>query len=441
MSLAASTGTSPESAALSSAALLGGIAGPDAHILGPADNPVGPNFNLLVTGGEDASWQRLQQLILGPVESLQARLRVMSRAVHPERVAEIENRRGAKNITQELHAAVGREFPDNGLPLGPLDGLRANVALRQPSVLLSSPSPEIFKQGVEEVLDRHVLITYTAGLLFEELARLAPSRQWLDLLKTIVAALDGHDDRFERTHTNEGYGRLAALRATLLMTCKESQAVQAMGSSNSEVQRLLSQCLVLRPRFGTPAVSESREYLRGGFGAYTAAATDVLSSRRSGDGVQFKVTDADYELLVGYTAYLQSVLPKVQSLPQQAWALDLPWKISWAMMVLKGKMEPGDWCVPYAIHVAHTALLEHSAFSRQEHKKLQDREEERARLVMLNKLAKLGPCQLRQLLRTFKVQRKALYEPVLDGLISEGLIVREGSRYALAVPAEAKEVG
>ena len=267
-----------------------------------------------------------------------------------------------------------------------------------------------------------------------------PSRQWLDLLGRIVNALEGHDDFFDRLHANEGYGRLASLKATLMMTCSHGQAVQAMGASNPEVQRLMQQCLVVRPNFCKPDPITDREYLRGGYGRYTDVASNVLSSRRVGGGAQFKVNAADYELLLEYTSYMQSVLPRGVGLPKCDWVLDLPWKLAWALMSLEGRRNPGDSCIPYAIHVANEVLIEHAAFCREEGRKLKLQQEENVRRVVLEKLARLGPCQLRQLMRTFRVQRKALYAPVLDGLISDGLVVRKENCYALAVPAEAKEV-
>jgi len=267
-----------------------------------------------------------------------------------------------------------------------------------------------------------------------------PAALIADVTAQIVNALEGHDDFFDRLHPNEGYGRLATLKATLMMTCSHGQAVQAMGASNPEVQRLMQHCLVVRPNFCKPHPISDREYLRGGYGRYTDVAADVLSSRRVGAGAQFKVVAADYELLMEYTSYVQSILPRVEGLPKCDWVLDFPWKLAWALMSLEGRRNPGDSCIPYAIHVAHQALLEHAAFSREEGKKLKQQEEESARRVLLDKLARIGPCPFRRLVRTFRVQRKALYAPVLDGLISDGLVVRKENRYALAVPAEAKEV-
>lgn len=439
LALGAATGTSPEMATLAAASLLGGIAGIEASVLGPADNPISPRFNLIVVGRDDAGWQRLQRLVLAPIESLQASLREMSHAVKPDRLDSLKNKPGSTDRTAEIHSAVGREF-DNHQPFSLTQDLRASTALKLPSVLLNSPAPDAFTRGIAEILDQQVSLVYPTGRLFEELGRMIPSRQWLELLGRIVNAIEGHDDFFDRLQPSEGYGRLASLKATLMMTCSHGQAVQAMGATNPEVQRLMQQCLIVRPTFRKPHLISDREYLRGGYARYTDVAAEVLSSRRVGAGAQFKVVAADYELLMEYTSYLQSILPRGVGLPKCDWVLDLPWKIAWAMMSLEGRSTPGDFCIPYAIHVANQVLLEHAAFSREESKKLKLQEEESARRVLLEKLARIGPCRLRQLMRTFRVQRKALYGPVLDGLISDGLVVQKENCFELAPPAEAKEV-
>ena len=436
--LGAATGTSPEMAALAAAALLGGIAGGDAGVLGPTDNMVSPRFNLLIVGREDAGWQRLQQLLLAPIEALQSRLRDMSRAVTPNHLDAIDNRPNSRNITAEIHTAVGREF-DSARPLS-LAHLRASTALRFPSFLLNSPAPDAFNKGIAEILDHQLSLVYPSGRLFEEIGRKFPSRQWLDMLGRIVNALEGHDDFFDRPHPNEGYGRLATLKATLMMTCSHSLAVQAMGSTNREVQRLMQQSLVVRPNFCKPHTISNRETLRGGYKLYTDVAAEVLSSRRVGAGAQFKVVAADYELLMEYTSFLQSVVPSGVGLPTSDWVLDLPWKLAWTLMSLENRSTPGDSCIPYAIHVANRALNEHATFSREEGKKLKLQEDEHFRRLLLDKLARLGPCPLRELMRTFRVQRKAIYGPVLDDLVSDGLVVQKENCYALALPAEAKEV-
>jgi hypothetical protein len=147
------------------------------------------------------------------------------------------------------------------------------------------------------------------------------------------------------------------------------------------------------------------------------------------------VSEADYELLVGFTDHVQSELPLCKSMPQHSWVVDLPWKLSWAMMTFQQSNEP-DWCVPYAIHVAHLILAEHSKFRRQEQELKNRRDEERTRLTLLKKIERLGPCPLRQLLRTFSVQRKELYTPVLDALISDGLILCDSGQYMLAAPTK-----
>jgi len=438
-SLASATGSSPELAGLAVAGLLGGIAGPDGHILGPADNQISPDVNVIVAGAEDAAWRRLQELILKPVESLQSRLREMGRAVDPVRVAELEHMRESKDATIKLHGIAGQEL-SKPLPFGPLDNTRGRIALRLSSVLLRSPSPEVFRKGVEEILDRHATIVYPDSRIFAELSRLAPPRQWQELLKLIVDALEGHDERFDRIDANEGFGRLAALKAVLLLTCSEAQAAQAMGSTNPELRRLMQQSLVVRPGYCKPLPRANREYLRGGYSAYTDAVTSVLASRRSGKGMQFKVSDEDYQLLTEYTGYMESLLPTCTTLPQRAWVSDLAWKISWAMMAVKGMAEPGGWCVPYGIHVAHSAICEHTAFCAQEQKKQHALQDESARRLMLNRIERLGPCHWRVLARTLRVQRRELFAPVLEGLVSEGLVVCEDDRYALAAPAKAKEV-
>jgi hypothetical protein len=55
-------------------------------------------------------------------------------------------------------------------------------------------------------------------------------------------------------------------------------------------------------------------------------------------------------------------------------------------------------------------------------------EHRRARAVMLQKLS-AGPCMFRDLLRKYSVQRRDVHQPVLNELVSDGLIRLRGDGY------------
>lgn len=154
IALASATSCSAEMSALAVAAVLGGIAGPDAHILGPADNPISPAFNTFVAGSDNSAFLNLQMLVLEPVQALLSRLRQMSQIVEPDHLLIQRKPLQKPNQTEELLKIVGKEINTKGFQLGPLHDVRASQALGQPSILRNSPAPEVFRTGIEKILNQ-----------------------------------------------------------------------------------------------------------------------------------------------------------------------------------------------------------------------------------------------------------------------------------------------
>ena len=427
--LAAGTGTSYTLAGLAISSTLGGLAGPSAFVEGPLGEPVHPGLNLLVAG-HDPQWHRLQRVVLGAVERLQRQLREIGQTSTQDSVTKKPFEDGNRNLGREIRESFDKHLFEDS-PVGSiLDHARPDVALRLPSLVMNSPTPETFAKGVEEILDREVAVYYPHGSLFEELNKFSPSRRWHQFLGQLVQAMEGSDASFQPICENSGFGSLAALRASLFMTCDGAHIRAALASNNSDVQRLLRQCLIIRPNRWSTAPSIRPLELKGGYATYRDAVRNVIADRRCGQSFQFTVDAAGYDILRQYDDYLHSKA-STGDLPGHPWVMDLHWKIMWSMKMLY-RRSADNASAGMAIHLAHCAVKEHLALVSEERQKHETQAAEKARQIMLTKLRELGDITVRELLRTYNSQRKELHLPILDTLIQEGLVTQTGNLIALA---------
>jgi hypothetical protein len=432
LSLASASGMGVEDAALAATALLGGIGGTLSAIAGPADNRIIPGFNLVVAGVDDPGWGRLLQMLLEPIADGQRLIRNIGRAAIPQRLATAPDANSKEDRTAKL-----LEMGDHDLwrlksaSKEVMKELRGAQTLRLTSLVLSSPAPDVFERGLEELLDRQALVTYPTGRLLDEVLRVAPNRRWLELLTMINAALDGQDVPFKSTHADEGCGRLAQLEATLFVACSTSTASHFLRSTQPDIETLRSNCLVVPSRLGDPRPRCDRQYMCTGYERYCETVSEIFGARRSGKSKSYRPNDFEYALLREYSEFIEPDLRQCVTVPRRGWLLDLPSKVVWALTQLNSHGDYPNSIVPFAIHVAHTAVMKSHGFIEAERSKFQALEIERRQKAVLERMAQLGQCRLRELVRTFRYQRKEHFLPLLEDLELKGEIVRIGDLYAL----------
>lgn len=427
--LAAATGTNDSLAGLAISSILGGLAGPTAFVEGPLGEPLHPGFNLLVANN-DPNWHQLQRVVLGAVESLQRELREIGQISTEESMTWKPFEDGNRNLGKEIRECFYKHLDSDSPVAALLDHGRPGLALRLPSMVMNSPTPESFAAGIEEILDREVAVYYPHGGLFEEIAKLSPSRRWHQFLGQLVQAMEGSDVSFQPIRENSGFGSLSTLRVRLLMTCDASHVRVALASNNSDVQRFLRQCVIVRPKPLSATPSTRPIELKGGYSSYASAVRNVMASRRCGQSSLLPVDTAGYDILSQYSDFLRAKAATMD-LPGHPWTMDLHWKLMWSMKVLY----PGaadSKSASLAVHFGHCAIREHLALVSEEREMHETQAAEKAQERMLSKLRELGDVTVRDLLRTYNNQRRDLHLPVLEGLIQQGRITQTGNIICLA---------
>ena len=427
--LAAATGTSSNLVGLAISSILGGLAGPSAFVEGPLGEPLHPGFNLLVADNEP-NWHQVQRVLLGSVEALQRQLREIGQIYNEDSMARKPFENGSRNLSREISGCFYKHLDPASPVAALLDQARPGLALRLPSMVMNSPTPESFAAGIKEILDREVAVYYPHGVLFEEIAKLSPSRRWHQFLGQLVQAMEGSDVSFQPIRENSGFGSLSLLRARLLMTCDASHVRVALASNNNDVQRFLRQCVIVRPKQWSAAPSTRPIELKGGYSSYASAVRNVMASRRCGRSAQLTVDTAGYDILCQYGEFLRAKAATMD-LPGHLWIMNLHWKLMWSMKVLY----PGAADITsasLAVHFGHCAISEHLALVSEEREMHETRAAEKAKEIMLSKLRELGDVTVRDLLRTYNNQRKDLHLPVLEGLIQQGMITQTGNIICLA---------
>ena len=428
--LAAATGTSCNLVGLAISSILGGLAGPTAFVEGPLGEPLHPGFNLIIADN-DPNWHQLQRVVLGAVESLQRQLREIGQISTEDSITRKPFEDGNRNLGKEIRECFDKHMDQASPVAAILDHARPGLALRLPSMVMNSPTPESFAAGIEEILDREVAVYYPHGGLFQEIAKLSPSRRWHQFLGQLVQALEGSDASFQPICENSGFGSLSMLRARLLMTCNASHIRVALASNNSDVQRFLNQCLIIRPKRWSAAPSIRPLELKGVYSSYASAVKNVMANRRCGQSAQLTVDAAGYDILSQYSDFLRAKAASID-LPGHPWIImDLHWKLMWSMKVLYPRAADIA-AAAIAVHLGHCAINEHLALVSEERQMHETQAAEKARKIMLSKLRELGDVTVRDLLRTYNNQRKDLHLPVLEGLIQQGLINQTGNIICLA---------
>lgn len=438
-SIAAASGASVLESALGVATLLSGIAGPRAVIQGPSGEKLDPGINLIIAGAHSAPWSRAEQLLVEPINRHQRMLRDLSRSTKSERLDHLQfvnyasdNTNKAVQITKEA------EHPEEALHgLSVLSGVgREFAAMRQPTLILRSPDLRAFEAALPEVLDRAPLLYYSSGRLLSELLRKHPDKNWIALGSHVAAALGGQDQAFEKGDERLGPGTMELVKANLMLTCTRADLEAALSSESESLHRILGKSLLVDPSvIKQPRLTATSQTLKYGYQEYNAAVQLALHRRRSGAEIHCKPKDAQLAKLGEFEAETGTWLAALPEnlRPFFSDTLTLPYRLLWTFLTVKTFHEQEDWCLPLAIHLTREVLRHQATLIETLTASAEKAAWERARRVMLGKIAD-RPCLLKELIRRYNIQRREVHEPILKELLSEGLIVSRPDRLLELTP-------
>jgi hypothetical protein len=141
-SVAYTAGIDDVEAALGAAALLGGIAGSKAAMIGPSGERIHPGLNLITAGVDSPEWQRAQEMMIDPIAALQRMFREMSHSAARERLGHLQYKHTTFGDTDEIvRGASGGLFENARGNANFVAPDRTFVALRNPSFVLQDPEP------------------------------------------------------------------------------------------------------------------------------------------------------------------------------------------------------------------------------------------------------------------------------------------------------------
>lgn len=434
MALAVASGVDCISVALGLAAVLGNIAGPDAGLTGIAGDLVHPGMNLVVAARDHAPWRRLEEMLLGPVDACQRTLRGISRAMIPEKLDRLESPRYAVRTTDIVEGSKAKVFPEEGRPQPYIHAESYLSALRTPTFFLRQPDERTWSKALPEAMGASLFLTDDGRLFTDLLAKLSTKGPTPFATRIVAAATTGSDQFIERGR-QDGPGRIDTLRAHLLITAGREQIRDALAADHSVLQSLLQNCVFVDPTREGPGKTLDKNGLRAGYEAYLHAVKAVVTARRNGAGYQI---EAKPEILTYVDAVTDRIRTWCDDLPPRlrpyfSDSLSLPYRLCWAFSVTRTMGESNDWMLPFLWHVVQSKLWRQRRFLEKQMLAAEAAAQDRARQVMLQKLASIGPCVVRDLLRRYSNQRRILHQPVLDALVNEGKVrLRDDGRLELA---------
>lgn len=450
--IASACGLSPESTGLIMAAIIGGLnRRKPGHVPGILDGvPAGPNV-LLVGADENPRVRRLLSMLLQPLTSAQGILREAAGNCRRDTLDLLrfgpESGEDASDPTRDLLNRIKQgPFSEDLLGLGGWgaggSSGRELIAANRPSVYLANAEADTLLAGLEEALDGQLLVFDEHGDLFHLLA--APSRGdrgKADRIRALIGQ-QGSDVPLRHPHPRRGPGSLEVRQLNMVSSISRQRIVSLLEHKGSRLRTVLEQFLVMDARAGVPAPSAPPSFkeLSDALHWWTDAVSSVYSARIFGRGTGPAPPEniADHLMLV--TADFHQVLGEKSNESHVSrgnlWAL--PLQLYLALAVVSRTGANGEAAVlPNLDRLCARALEKHvNALAR-----LQDEatgnELTRRRESILRAIGRHGPCTFRIMVRTFSVQRKDLYEPLVCELIEEGEVI-EMDDGLLALPAAGK---
>lgn len=433
--IASACGVSPDLAGLLMATIIGGLNRRNRaafkNIVGSI--PIGPNL-LIVGADRTPRLRRLLSMLLQPLTMRQDILRESVASCRKERLGQLQSGPTiggdfGDQTQQILDRIKEGPFSDDSLGLGM--GWHMNrelVAVNRPSIFLSNPTPDTVLAGLEEAIDGQLLVTDDQGDLFQLLA--APSRANRTEIDRIKALLGQHgaDDTFEKSDLRRGPGTLENRRLSMISLVSREQLISLIRQKNDGLSCLLRRFLIVDAEAlqADPVPLPTSKNLSAALNRWERAIASTYHSRLFGKSAgpvpPEDISDHLLHVMTDYQNVLDGMENECRFPLGHLWAI--PLQLYSALAVVSRTGTNGQALVlPMLDGLSQRIAKGHlSALTR-----LQDEvagnEVLHRREAILRAIRRHGPCSFRVVIRTFSVQRKDLYEPLIVELIEEGEVV------------------
>lgn len=476
--LAELSGTTKIQAAVQAANFLAALTGPRGGLvcLGEEVQPIGAS--MISVGGDSPEQARLAEMLFSPLRFLQEDLIDYSRRVEPklrDRLAasladphhtDYGNRRAVVEsdlAEAELKHATGQagksmqmvstchpvdRYEDHLRNYGMTQEQRESAAfiaaecafakvdyetmleynearcLREPLVLLENPDSQMLLRGMDQVDHQSPLVLDSDGCLLAGVFG-KPRHKAAEVIERLLA---GRGTRVV------GNGGGTPGRGILFSITDRHRLAGWMNRNGGS--RLLSRTLLVDPTRREEAEENpvDIEVIREGSARYRKTVKAVLRLRRLDAPGIYPILDREtaeqfFRAQREFQAQIDEVEPRLK--PYAAPFVHLPATMLWSLKQLCYPREFRE-LIPTAIHLAEEAMKAHLQIVKNglDAGTRQSIEEEGRR--MLRKIFQIEPCRVRQLQRTYDLQRKSHLLPVLEHLIETNR-VRQAEKGVLHV--------
>jgi hypothetical protein len=399
---------------LTTAALLSSIAGPEAAVEGPGGELIYPGLNIITTGRDTASSKRLRELLVEPIIACQRQFREISRSLSPAKLDHLEFSPfddGTEDFIRRSRM-TGGDITGSPSPHNP-----EMAAFRRPTFLLQSPDLQTIRKALPEVLNGSALIL--SDTLFEQPGT---DKEAESLFRELAELIAGRDRPAEGVDKRVGPGRIEMYRGHLFASATKEVIREVLTGYNTSRQ-VLQHCLLLDTAALPPGKARMDwDKVRLGYSWYYDCVKRILNARRNGGGLQWRLTPVAAEQLHEFTGELND-WSSALSEPLKPFFADLlsfSYRLYWACATTEVGQD-SEWVLPFTIETTRKFVEHQKVFLNELIEAAETNEHRKARVTMLRKLSERA-CIFRDLLRRYSVQRRDVHEPVLNDLISEGLI-------------------
>ena len=409
--LAAASGADYTETALGVAAILGGIAGPNAGLEGPLGELIHPGVNLVVAGS-DPSWSRLDELLVEPVSACQRALHGLCQDADSTRL----DTRQKSMVHDQTHAAIkgSQEALAGSARVAFVSRNRDIQALRQPYFQLRSPDRATLLRALPDALDSTLLVHY-GDELFDHLVEKRPGKEWMQLGELLASGVTGRDIATPK--------QVQTMRGQLVITTTRCVLGKALAGGNPVIQNLLRHSVLLTPSTTSTPCNMSSNNLKVGYQRYYTAVKAVLQARRGGTGFRLALKPVVIQTFQELCRELQNWFQQLPAgvKPFFSEVLSLPFRLHWAFTATLHPLESDEWVLPFTLSTTWQALTRQRDLLQSMITDAEAEAQRQAGVTMLWKLAD-QPLTFRDLLRRYGLQRRDLHEPVLRELITQGFV-------------------
>lgn len=432
-------------------------------------------FSIVLVGAADHRYQRLLDMLMGPVKSIQAYLREcalrLSRSVvDGHAFGPVNGLAGLRDLPRDdaydqflrtWDASVqavkhGPAVPpqweerDFGMYFGNIGELETALLSRipgvhhRPTILHLTNDLNRLDQIWDEVFDRRLLVVDTAGGFFRGTFSKgsAVGNRALLHLATLLA---GKDVEVGKLHPEQGYGTLQQAQVRVLTSSRESDIADMLSmEADSARPSLLQEMLLVSPSWKPIQVLEDPAWFAQGQKVYREALLEVINHRIWLSGPVQKWARNDMARIWATEGqFINSLQEDAPDLGEYTRVLaQMVPQLAWAFSLLK-KEEEAFCCVKAAGIVAHHAATVHLKQLRACFQVAKSAQIHRLESRIVRNLANKGPSTRRDIQRSLFGCKQGELAGALDGLLSNGTLAFDGQsqRFAIDVQGRGKTSG